>query len=92
MQEKETAKSVSNVDINKFIIETADFVTPCEFTLKERMDTEYELLGYVDYVNPKLNKVVYILDVNTRYFAVSYNVFRFSKGQITQAKTEEENL
>ncbi len=85
---KETAKQFSNVDINKFIIETADFVTPCEFTFKERMDTEYELLGYVDYVNPKLNKVVYILDVNTRYSPL-VTMYSLSKGQITQAKLKK---
>lgn len=85
---KETAKQFSNVDINKFIIETADFVTPCEFTLKERMDTEYELLGYVDYVNPKLDKVVYILDINTRYSPL-VTMYSLSKGQITQAKLKK---
>lgn len=82
----ETASRFSNVDIKgllKYILLTAK-IESCR--LSQRIKYQIEHLGYVEYVNPKLDaRYVAILDIDTTY-SPKFKAYCLKTGQICDMK------
>lgn len=68
---RETNSQYRDLDLPKIINELTDMLENKDIPLKDRLETQLEYLGYIDYINPNIDKSkLYVVDVNTKYTPV----------------------
>lgn len=75
----ETEKMFREVCMKEFIICSIQYITPKCITLTETINDQLRLLGYIEYTNDKLDKIVVVMDVNLRYSPL-VTIYSLSKG------------
>ena len=65
----ETAKQFrfDEISMNNLIREFTKMIPDSEIPLRTRLESEAEYLGYVSYINPKLQNIGFVLNVDTKY-------------------------
>lgn len=86
--EKETEKQFRGFDETKFFsIIGTNFHIKKE-SISEIVKYQQEYLGYIDYINPEMSKVIYVLDVNTKY-SPKLTVYSLKNGTTTICKVRK---
>lgn len=82
---KETKKQFREIQSDKLVYSLCKSIPDKELILSEILEAQLEYLGYVDYLNRSMKKVVYVLETNTKY-TPRVTLYSLSKGTITEAK------
>ena len=82
---KETEKQYVIIDEEGFCNDIISSFEDKEISIKERLDTQIEYLGYIEYKNDKAKDYGYIIDVNTKY-TPRFTIYKIDTGETILAK------
>ena len=82
---KETEKQYVIIDEEGFCNDIISSFEDKEISIKERLDTQIEYLGYIEYKNDKARDYGYIIDVNTKY-TPRFTIYKIDTGETILAK------
>lgn len=84
----ETEKQYRLTDGDGFLRALCSQVPQCDIPLKDYLNAQMEYLGYIDYINPKTKKMVYVLNVDTKY-SPKITLYSLSKGGVFTVKVKK---
>ena len=82
---KETEKQYVIIDEEGFCNDIISSFEDKEISIKERLDTQIEYLGYIEYKNDKAKDYGYIIDVNTKY-TPRFTIYKIDTGETISVK------
>lgn len=82
---KETEKQYVIIDEEGFCNDIISSFEDKEISIKERLDTQIEYLGYIEYKNDKAKDYGYIIDINTKY-TPRFTIYKIDTGETISAK------
>lgn len=74
--------------MNKLIREFGGRIPESEIPLRTRLEAESEFMGYISYVNPKLQNTGMVLDINTKY-TPRIQVYMLDSGETITVKVSK---
>ena len=82
---KETEKQYIIIDEEGFCNDIISSFEDKEISIKERLDTQIEYLGYIEYKNNKAKNYGYIIDINTKY-TPRFTIYKIDTGETISVK------
>lgn len=84
----ETEKQYKLTDAAGLVEELCNGVDDVDLPLSERLQAQFDYLGYIDYVNPSAQGYGYILDIDTKY-SPKITVYLFDSGNTVTYKIQK---
>ena len=87
----ETAKQYKfdGPSMDAMLREFAAMIPNSEIPLRTRLESEAEFLGYISYVNPKLQNIGFVLNLDTRY-SPKASIYMLSTGETITVKISKQ--
>lgn len=88
---KETDKMLTDIDTKSMLIETANSISAPARTLKDRISSQIQHLGYVDIVGDEYVGLAAVLSVDTKY-APKVKLYSLKNGVAIDCKIDKRNF
>ena len=74
--------------MNNLLHEFANMIPDTDIPLRTRLEAESEYMGYISYINPKLQNTGLVLDINTKY-TPRIQAYMFDSGETITVKVSK---
>lgn len=83
----ETKKQIKDLDSKKLLKDLVRNIDDEEFSVLELIQMQKEILGYIDYINPKLDKSICLVNtLDTKYATKRVNLYCLNNGKTVDFK------
>lgn len=88
--EKVTEKQYSKVNMTAIIKHLCAKVPNVDIEVKDKMNHELEVLGYISYINPKIYNQIYLTEVKTNSYGTPFfTMYNINNGKSTTLKVNK---